>query len=79
MKPKIFQNCSLYTWDRITCEFGTIDPNLVYVKFIDGIAYYYPVDKNLNVIIVQALNLKKASAKILTLINIEKKWQEQKH
>ncbi len=51
-------------------ELGTINPNLVEVEIINGIAFYTLKDpKDLNFLIVQAINIKKASAKFLTLIS----------
>lgn len=69
MKPMIYPNCKLYYFDRNKLEFGTINPNIVKVQFTKGIAFYSLINANgLNLLIVQALNIKKASAKFLTLI-----------
>lgn len=69
MKPTIYPNCKLYYFDRKTLEFGTINPNLVEIEIVNGIAFYSLISKkDPNFLIVQAMNTKKASAKFLTLI-----------
>lgn len=73
MKPIIYDNCQLFTYNRDTEQFGIIDPEDVEVSFSEGQAIYKPYDRDLNLIIVQALNIKKASAKMLTIINREQK------
>jgi hypothetical protein len=71
VKPKLFPNCKLFIFDRDTQTFGEIDAEKVEVKFINGQAVYYPVDETKNFIIVQALNIKKASARMLSIITKE--------
>lgn len=73
VRPKIFPNCKLFTFDRDTREFGEIDPDLVNVRFEGGRAIYEPKDASKNLIIIQAMNIKKASATMLTIIVKEKK------
>ena len=69
MKPTSYPNCKLFYFDRKRLEFGTINPNLVKVELIKGVAFYSLINPNgLDLLIVQALNIKKASAKFLTLI-----------
>jgi len=62
------QGC-MYITGRKKLEFGTINPNLVKVEIIKGVAFYSLINpKDLELLIVQAINIKKASAKFLTLI-----------
>lgn len=69
MKVKIYPGCKLFTFDRNTLEFGEIEPEKVNVQIVNGIATYKPKDVSNELIIVQALNIKKAAAKMLTIIN----------
>lgn len=74
MRPVIYPNCKLYYFNRDTLEFGTINPNLVDASIINGYIYYNLLQpKEYRFLIVQALNAKKASAKMLTLISKEEK------
>lgn len=74
MKPLIYPNCKLYFFNRDTFEFGTISPNLVGVETVNGYFNYFLLQPNgKRFLIVQAINQKKASAKMLTLISIEEK------
>ncbi|AHK11402.1 hypothetical protein F132_56 [Flavobacterium sp. phage 1/32] len=72
MKPIIYPNCKIIYFDRVTFEWGILNPEEVIAEKRNGITYYKlkkPTHRKL--LIVQALNEKKASAKMLTLISLE--------
>lgn len=74
MKPIIYPNCKIIYFDRVTFEWGILSPEEVEVTVRDGITYYNLIKpSNRKLLIVQALNEKKASAKMLTLIHLEQK------
>jgi hypothetical protein len=74
MKPKIYPNCKLYFFNRISLAFGVIDENLVTTQKIDNQIYYSLIENHKKTLLItQAINEKKASAKFLTMINDKRK------
>lgn len=70
MKPILYEGCKLFYWDRRKLESGTIEPYKVGVRRLStGRIEYYCLSGNSDLLIVQAMNFKKAAAKFLTLIN----------
>lgn len=67
MKVTLYPNCKLYCLNRDTFEFSEISDRDVIVTLKQGIAHYTK-DNNERLIIVQAINEKKAAAKILTIL-----------
>lgn len=67
MKVTLYHNCKLYCLNRDTLEFSEISDIGVIVTLKKGIAHYTK-DNNERLIIVQAINQKKAAAKILTIL-----------
>lgn len=72
MKVTIYEGCQLFTFNRETREFNTIKPEKVGVRIVNGFAEYYQLSGEQNLIIVQALNIKNAAAKMLTILMKEK-------
>ena len=72
MRVILYEGCKLFTFNRVTFEFGTIEPEKVGVRMIDGFADYFLLSGNENLIIVQALNVKKAAGKMLTILMEQK-------
>jgi len=68
MKPIIYDGCQLFTFDLKSLKFGVIDPAEVGVKRIGKRFYYFQINGNSDLLIVQALNIKKAAAKMIDLI-----------
>lgn len=73
MKVTMYEGCQLFTFNRETREFGTIEPEKVGVRIVNGFAEYYQLSGEQNLIIVQALNIKNAAAKMLTILMKENK------
>lgn len=78
MKPILHKDCKLYAFDRDTLQFFIIAPELVGVRRLNGFYDYFPLQTGRRLIITQAINEKKASAKMLTLLNIYKTVQNDK-
>jgi len=82
VKPILYDKCNLHAFDRETGEFFIISPALVEVRFIIykgmRIADYTLIKPDRNLIIAQAINVKKAAAKFITLIDIYKNLQHDK-
>jgi hypothetical protein len=72
MKVTMYEGCQLFTFNRETREFNTIEPEKVGVRIVNGFAEYYQLSGEQNLIIVQALNIKNAAAKMLTILMKEK-------
>ena len=72
MKVTMYEGCQLFTFNRETREFNTIKPEKVGVRIVNGFAEYYQLSGEQNLIIVQALNIKNAAAKMLTILMKEK-------
>lgn len=68
MKPILYEGCKLFYWDRRKLESGTIEPYRVGVRRLNGRVEYYLLSGNKDILIVQAMNFKKAAAKFLTMI-----------
>lgn len=68
MIAKTVGKAKFYLWDRDLSVFETIDASEITVEFVNRIPTYKLKQGNRNVIIVQALNEKKAAAKMLTKI-----------
>lgn len=80
MKPIIYPKCKLYFFNRDTFEFGTINPELVESRLENGFAFYnLKKPEGKRFLIVQAINQKKASAKMLTLISLEENGRNRKN
>lgn len=73
MKVTMYEGCQLFTFNRETREFNTIEPEKVGVRIVNGFAEYYQLSGEQNLIIVQALNIKNAAAKMLTILMKENK------
>lgn len=76
MKVTMFDDCQLFTFNRSTREFNTIEPEKVGVRIVNGFAEYYQLSGEQNLIIVQALNIKNAAAKMLTILMKENKLKK---
>lgn len=74
MKPILYEGCKLFTFNLITFEFGTIEPEEVGVKKINWkgreIYLYYCLKNEKELLIANAGNLKKAVGKMITLLEI---------
>lgn len=79
MRPILYKNSKLYAFDRDTYEFFIIAPELVSVRKLNGFIDYFALNTDRRLIITQAINEKRASAKMLTLLNIYKTVQNDKH
>lgn len=73
MKLTMYEGCQLFTFNRETRYFNTIEPEKVGVRIVNGFAEYYQLSGEQNLIIVQALNIKNAAAKMLTILMKENK------
>lgn len=72
MDLTIYPNHKFYYFNRDTLELGTISPNLIKQELVNGfINYSLKNPSRLNLLIVQAVNIKRASAKFLTIIHFE--------
>lgn len=67
MKVTLYSGCKLYCLNRDTLEFSEISDIGVNIVLKQGIAHYTK-NNNKRLIIVQAINKKKAAAKILTIL-----------
>lgn len=74
MQPRIYDNCQLFAFDREKLQFELLDPKLVGVRYWQGFHDYYLLagGGERRLLIVQAINIKKAAAKMITLLNIYK-------
>lgn len=75
MKVTMYEGCQLFTFNRETRDFNTIEPEKVGVRIVNGFAEYYQLSGEQNLIIVQALNIKNAAAKMLTILMKENNFK----
>ena len=78
MRPILNKNCKFYAFDRDSYEMFIISSEFVGVGKLNGFFDYFALKTDRRLIITQAINEKRASAKMLTLLNIYKTVQNDK-